>query len=91
MLKVEYTAKMKQDAKRMQKRGKDMGKLATTLKMLANELPLPAAHRDHALSGNWSGFRECHIENDWVLIYQIRQEVMVLAAIRTGTHADFDW
>jgi mRNA interferase YafQ len=85
------TTKMRRDIRRMKKRGENLGQLEKITDMLCAQTVLPPSNKDHALTGNWSGFRECHIENDWVLIYQIRQKVMVLAAIRTGTHADFGW
>ena len=56
-----------------------------------NEEPLPPKNRDHALVGNYIGCRECHIEPDWLLVYEVRQEELVLILIRTGTHADLDF
>jgi mRNA interferase YafQ len=81
---------MKRDAKRAQKRGKDMNKLISTLALLATANPMPPKYRDHQLKGEFVGFRECHIdgEGDWLLIYQILDDVLVLSASGTGTHSD---
>jgi mRNA interferase YafQ len=76
----------KRDAKLQQKRGKDTRKLREIIRLLCNHLPLPEKHRDHALDGPWKGFRDCHVEPDWVLIYQKRSRELVLA--RTGTHSE---
>ena len=82
---------MKKDLKRMVKRGKDPEKLTAILDILASQTYLDAKHQDHALSGKWQGFRDCHIENDWVLIYRIDHGLLILTATRTGTHADLGW
>ena len=70
----------------MQKRGKDMEKLATAVTMLARQGALPAEYRDHALRGDWAGFRDLHIEPDWLLLYRVAGDEVQLA--RTGTHSD---
>jgi len=70
----------------MKRRGKDMAKLAAIVDRLARLEPLAAKHRDHPLSGNWSGCRDCHVEPDWVLIYRVDGDELHL--IRTGTHSD---
>ncbi len=70
----------------MQKRGKDMEKLATAVTMLARQDALPAEYRDHALRGDWAGFRDLHIEPDWLLLYRVAGDEVQLA--RTGTHSD---
>ena len=88
MLKIEYSTRMKHDIKLMKKRGKDLGKLADLLTLLASESPLPAVYRDHALSGKWKGTRECHIEPDWLLMYVLHRDVLVVTATATGSHAD---
>lgn len=79
---------MKKDAKLMKKRGKDMEKLVRVLSLLATGSSLPPQYRDHALTGNLQDFRECHIEPDWLLIYQIFEDILVLSATATGSHAD---
>ena len=88
MLKVEFTKKMKRDVRRMCKRGKDINKLGTALQLLSTQKPMPPTYRDHQLKGNLSDLRECHIEPDWLLIYQVAEEKLILYATETGTHAD---
>ena len=88
MYKIVYTNRMKKDAKLMQKRGKDMNKLIKVLALLADGNPLPAKYKDHQLSGNLSDFRECHIEPDWLLMYQIYDDILIISATATGSHAD---
>lgn len=79
---------MKHDAKLMKKRGKDMSKLVVVLDLLASGNPLPENYKDHQLSGSLKDFRECHIEPDWLLMYQIFEGELILSATATGTHAD---
>lgn len=88
MYKIVYTNRMKKDAKLMRKRGKDMNKLIKVLALLAEGNPLPAKYKDHQLSGNLSDFRECHIEPDWLLMYQIYDDILIISATATGSHAD---
>ena len=88
MLEIVYTNKMKRDVQRMKKRGKDISKLTTALSLLANGEPMPPKYRDHSLSGHLSDFRECHIEGNWLLIYQIFENQLILSASGTGTHSD---
>jgi len=79
---------MKKDAKLMQKRGKNMKKLVNVLDLLASDKTLPSKYKDHQLTGNLSDFRECHIEPDWLLIYQIFENELILSATATGSHSD---
>lgn len=79
---------MKKDAKLMQKRGKDMKKLIDVLELLASGKTLPPKYKDHQLTGNLSDFRECHIEPDWLLIYQVFKNELILSATATGSHSD---
>ena len=79
---------MKKDAKLMQKRGKDMTKLVAVLDLLASGEPMPPKYKDHQLTGNLYDFRECHIEPDWLLMYQILDNELILSATATGSHAD---
>lgn len=88
MLTIKYQAAFRKDYKRAVKRGCDMRLLERVITMLAAEETLPAEYRDHALSGNFSGCRECHIAPDWLLIYEITQEELTLYLIRTGSHSD---
>ena len=76
----------KRDVKRAEKRGKDTGKLRSLLLLLINGAPLPERYRDHPLKGQWTGYRDAHIEPDWLLIYRVDGDELHLA--RTGTHAD---
>lgn len=88
MYKIVYTNRMKKDAKLMKKRGKDMEKLVNILSLLASGDPLPAQCKDHSLTGSLHDFRECHIEPDWLLMYQIYEDILILSATATGSHAD---
>ena len=72
----------------MQKRGKDMSKLVHILNLLSTGVQLPDENRDHQLTGNLKDFRECHIENDWLLMYRIIEDKLILSATATGTHSD---
>jgi addiction module toxin component, YafQ family/addiction module toxin, RelE/StbE family len=88
MLKLEFTNKFKKDFKRMLSRGCKEEHFDEVVKMLINEIPLPAKYKDHSLSGNYKDFKECHIEPDWLLIYRIEAEILTLVLSRTGTHSD---
>lgn len=88
MYKIVYTNRMKKDTKLMKKRGKDLNKLIQTLSLLSSGNPLPVQYRDHQLTGNLHDFRECHIEPDWLLMYQIYEDTLILSATATGSHAD---
>ena len=88
MLEIVFTNKMKRDAKLMKKRGKDMAKLTETLNLLANREIMHERYKDHQLFGNLKDFRECHIEPNWLLIYQIFENTLILSASGTGTHSD---
>jgi len=81
-----YTGRFKKDFKLLKKRNVDEDMLRNIIEKLLNGKPLPAKHRDHALIGKFSGSRECHIEPDWLLIYLIRKDDLILE--RTGSHAD---
>ena len=88
MLQISFTRRMKRDVKRMKRRGKDLNKLTDILDRLARREALEEKHRDHQLSGSLSDFRECHIEPDWLLMYQIQEDILILTATATGTHSD---
>ena len=85
-MKVTQSTQFKKDAKRLQKRGKDLDKLFDVIDLLISAKDLPASLRDHTLTGNWKGWRDCHIEPDCLLIYKMSPEELVLG--RTGTHSD---
>lgn len=86
MLTPVRTTQFKKDVKKAGKRGKDLGKLKALLSLLIQQAPLPASYQDHPLRGNWKGYRDAHIEPDWLLLYRVEGEELLLA--RTGTHAD---
>ena len=88
MLDLVITNQFKKDLKRIRKRGYNLTVLDDVLKTLQNEVPLDDKYRDHALVGDYIGFRECHIQPDWLLIYAIDQGQLILTASRTGTHSD---
>lgn len=90
MLRPEFTGQFKKDYKLAIKRGCDPDKLQEVITLLVNEQPLPEKYRDHALinSRNYKNMRECHIEPDWLLVYKIEQELLILKLIRTGSHSD---
>ena len=85
---VKFTTQFKKDYKAAVKRGYKMELLDEIISKLANGETLDEKHRDHNLTGNWSGFRECHILPDWLLIYKVDHGVLVLTLTRTGTHSD---
>lgn len=88
MLKLVPSNRFKKDLKAAQKRGLDISLLRSVVNTLAEEKPLAPKHRDHELTGEYSGFRECHIQPDWLLVYRIEQDELELFLFRTGTHAD---
>ena len=87
-LNVSATTRFDKDAKMARKRGKDMARLVAVVDALRNRRPLADRHRDHALSGNWQGWRDCHVDSDWVLVYRIDEEAGELILGRIGTHSD---
>ena len=87
-LRLAYSSQFKKDYKRIQKRGYELGELHAVLEQLSVEKPLEERFRDHALTGRYRGFRECHVRPDWLLIYAVDRGRLVLTAIRTGSHAD---
>ena len=88
MSNIKPTSKFQKDLKRIQKRGFDLSLLTAVIKKLAAGEPLPEKNRDHFLSGNFSGCRECHITPDWLLIYELDGDNLFLYLTRTGTHSD---
>ncbi|MDD6680079.1 type II toxin-antitoxin system YafQ family toxin [Galactobacillus timonensis] len=88
MLNLVVTNQFKRDMKRIRKQGKDLSILQNILQMLVEEKDLDAKYCDHALTGNYIGFRECHIQPDWLLIYLINHQELILTASRTGSHSD---
>lgn len=88
MYSIRPSVKFQKDLKRIQKRGYDISLLTNVLKLLAQGEPLPAKYKDHTLTGNYKGCRECHITPDWLLIYEISEKEVILYLTRTGAHSD---
>lgn len=88
MLKIRYHTLFKKDYKRIVKRGYDTKLIEDIIQKLARAEQLPEKNKDHPLSGNYAGCRECHITSDWLLIYEINNGELVLYLTRTGTHSD---
>ncbi len=82
------TGKIKKSLKLAKKRGLDLKLLDKVITMLQNDIPLEEKYRDHELKGKYQGFRECHIQPDWLLIYLKENNVLTLTLVDTGTHAD---
>lgn len=85
---IEFTTRFKKDLKLAKKQNKNLDKIFEVIEILANGGKLDAKYRDHDLSGNFKGTRECHIEPAWLLIYEIKEDILVLMLSRTGTHSD---
>jgi mRNA interferase YafQ len=86
MKKIQSSSAFEKDAQRLIKRNKDMEKLKSVIRCLVRGEKLDQIYRDHKLTGNYYGYRDCHIESDWLLIYKFDEKILFL--IRTGTHAD---
>lgn len=88
MLSLKTTSKFRKDYKRIKRRGYQLILLEEVIQTLLEGASLDPKHLDHPLTGNYTGFRECHIEPDWLLIYKIEAGQLLLIASRTGTHSD---
>ena len=88
MYQVKFTTAYKKSYKLMKKRGLPLGELDAVVDQLRMGIQLEDRYRDHALTGNYAGFRECHIKPDWLLIYLIENDVLTLTLVDTGTHSD---
>ena len=84
-MKIKYTTQFKKDFKKIKKQNKDISKFQTVLEILTHQSPMPAKYKDHALIGNWSNHRECHVEPDWLLIYRVTDSTLYLE--RMGSHS----
>ena len=84
---LKSTTQFKKDLKNASKSNRDINLLKKIVNKLANDEPLPPKCHDHALSGNWKAFRECHIQPDWLLIYKLEDDILVLTLARTGSHS----
>ena len=87
-LDIVLSNRFKKDLKLIAKRGYDLNLLDSVVEKLASKLPLEEKHRDHSLTGNYVGFRECHILPDWLLVYRVDETEVILFLSRTGTHSD---
>ncbi len=88
MLKILASKSFKKSYTRLKKRGYDLSLLTNTIQILANGINLPPKYKDHYLQGNYKGYRECHIQPDWLLIYKISEDKLILVLADTGTHSD---
>ena len=87
-LKVKYSSRFKKGLRLAVKRGLDISLLEEIVEKLKTRVPLEAKYKDHPLNGNYKGFRECHLQPDWLLIYLIEDDILTLTLVDTGTHAD---
>lgn len=85
---VEFTNKFKKELKIAKKQNKDLNKLYDVIEKLANGEALDIKYRDHELAGKYKGTRECHIEPDWLLVYEIKDEILVLILYRLNSHSE---
>ena len=85
---IKLTNQFKKDLKVAKKQGKDIEKLFEIIEKLANQEPLASKYHDHGLTGKYKGCRECHIDPDWLLIYEIIEDIMVLLLYRVGNHSE---
>jgi len=88
MLGFETTTQFRKDIKRIEKRKYDLSLMDQVVQTLLEEKPLDLKHHDHDLTGDYTGHRECHIQPDWLFIYRIDEDKLILVATRTGTHSD---
>ena len=88
MYEIKFTNQFKKDLKLAKKQGKNIDKLFTVIEKLANGETLEIKYRDHDLTGNYKGCRECHIEPDWLLVYEIINNKLVLMLYRVGSHSE---
>ena len=88
MLELVTTSTFRKDLKIAKKLGYDLSLIEFVIDELLKENTLPQKYKDHALTGNYRGFRECHISPDWLLIYAVDKDKLVLIVSRTGTHSD---
>ena len=86
--KIKFTSRFKKDLKQAKKQGKDIEKLFEIIEKIARDEALDEIYRDHSLTGNYKGTRECHIEPDFLLIYEKIEEFLILSLVRTGSHSD---
>ena len=85
---VKFTSQFKRDLKLARKQGKDIDKLFDVINTIAEGGKLDEKYRDHSLSGDYAGCRECHVEPDWLLVYEVIDKTLVLLLYRVGTHSE---
>lgn len=83
-----FKKQFSRDLMRAVRRGKDLGKITKVIDLLCAQEPLPPTLHDHALSGDYAGYRDCHVESDLILIYQIVEDRLELVCLRLGSHSD---
>ena len=88
MLNIVLSNRFKKDLKTISKRNYNLDLLDEVVSTLAEQKPLPEKNNDHPLTGDYSGFRECHIQPDWWLVYRVENDDLILFLSRTGTHSD---
>lgn len=88
MLEVVLSTRFKRDLKTASKRGYNLELLNDVVDKLASRQQLPEKNRDHELGGDYAGFRECHVAPDWLLVYRVVEEDLILYLMRTGSHSD---
>ena len=87
-LKIKYSSRFKKGLRLAVKRGLDISLLEEVVEKLKTRIPLDVKYKDHPLSGNYKGYRECHIQPDWLLIYLVKNDILTLTLVDTGTHSD---
>ena len=85
---IVWTSQFKKDYKLAMKRHLDIDQLDEVIKVIASGEPLDPKFKDHPLSGDWKGYRECHVQPDWLLVYKLFNDTLILTLTRTGTHSD---
>lgn len=85
---IKFTSQFKKDLKQAKKQQKNIDKLFSVIEQISNGIPLEEKYRDHNLNGDYKNCRECHVEPDWLLIYEIIDDVLVLVLTRLGSHSD---
>ena len=88
MLEIAFTNQYLKDLELMKRRNLPKSELDEIVKLLSEEQPLLPKHKDHALKGNFAGYRECHIRSNWLLVYKINKQILTLVLVRTGSHSD---
>lgn len=88
MLEIFYTSQFKRDYKKAKKQRRDLDQLKKVIVMLQNQKTLPDKYRDHKLTGDYVGFKECHIGPDWLLVYRIDNDRLILTLARLGSHSE---